>query len=106
MGVHLVLRQHRAGLVLERRVPDPRGEVPDDQDGDVAEVLEGAELPEDHGPSEGDVVGRGIEAEFDAQRTSRGELLAQLVGGLDPLGVPREDLPLLGWGRGRHGSYS
>src|SRR6185503_8415075 len=64
----LFLREHRPGLGLTGRVPDPRGEVPDDQDGDMTGILELPELPEDDGMSEGEVRTAGVDAEFDAER--------------------------------------
>ena len=96
---HDVLLQARPRLRLPGRIADASGEVADDQDRDVAGILELPELVQDDGPSERD-VGRGrIEPELHAQGSSERELL------LEP--ALRNDLggPVLqqGEGVGSHG---
>lgn len=57
----------RAGGGASARVADHGGEVADDEDGVVAEVLELAEFGEADGVAEVDIWGGGIDTHFDAE---------------------------------------
>ena len=74
MGIDLLGGQRRPGGGPTRRVADPGREVPDDEDGDVAEVLELAQLAQHDGEPEMDVRGRRVDAELHPQRATGFEL--------------------------------
>ncbi len=77
IGKHLLTRQRRAGGVLAGGVADHAGEVADQEQGVVPQVLQLAHLVEQHGVAEVQ-VGRGrVETGLDAQRTPLFELLDQ-----------------------------
>ena len=71
LGVTLDLGrvEHRPGGRATARIPDPRRVVADDQDDQVAEVLELAQLAENDGMPEMDVRCRRIDAQLDPQRS-------------------------------------
>ena len=83
MRVDLLLGEPGPGRRLARRVADLRGEVADDQHGDVAEVLEQAQPAQHDREPEVDVGGGRVDAELHAQRRAALELLAQLGLGDD-----------------------
>ena len=79
VGLDLLARQRRPRGVASGRVADHRGEVADQEDHRVPEVLQLPHLVEHHGVAEVD-VGRGrVEAELDAQRPGRRFGARQLV---------------------------
>ena len=94
-----VLVESRPGLRLPGRIAHPRGEVADDQDRDVAGVLELPQLVEHDGPAERHVGGRGIESELHAQGPSEREFVLEPALGND-LGGP---VSQQGEGVGSHG---
>ena len=70
----------RSCLVLARRIADAGGEVPDDQHGDVPEVLELPELAEHDRPPEGHGRRPRVEPELHAQGSAERELALEPVG--------------------------
>jgi hypothetical protein len=86
----VLVREHGAGLRLSRRIPDPRGEVSDDQDGDVTGVLELPQLPQDDGVSQGEVRATRIDAQLDAEGTTVSEPLLQPTRGNEVDAAARE----------------
>ena len=72
--VDLFLGEPRPGRRLARRVADHGGEVADDQHGDVAEILEQAELAQHDREAEVDVGGGRVDPELDPQRAAAPEL--------------------------------
>ena len=86
---------------LPGRVADLGGEVADDQDRDVAELLELAELAQHDGEAEVD-VGRGrVDAELGPQRAAGAELAAEVGLGDEVDGSGAEDAQLIVDGGGR-----
>jgi hypothetical protein len=59
------------------RVSDPRREVPDDQHGHMAGILELPELPQDDGMPQGEVRTTGIDTQLDPKRATPLEPLLQ-----------------------------
>src|SRR5262249_22482635 len=84
-----------------RRIADHRGEIPDDEDRLVAEILELAELHQRHGVPEMDVRGARIDAVLDPQRPAGRQTRHELVLRKDVRGAAAEDRELFG---GRHAS--
>ena len=80
VGLDVLARERLAGDVLAGGVADHPGEVADQEDHLVAEVLELPQLVEQHGMAEVQVRRGRVEAGLDAQRT------AETAGGLP---VPR-----------------
>jgi len=78
VGVDLVLAQSRPRDRLARRITDHRGEVADDQHGDVTEVLEAAQPAQHDREAQVDVGGGWVDAELHPQRPAGLELLPQL----------------------------
>ncbi len=85
VGVPLddLLRQPRPGLGLSARVPDARGEVPNDEHRRVPRVLEVPELPQHHGPAERHGRRGRVEAELHPQGPPEPELGPELIFGND-----------------------
>ena len=84
VGLDLLARQRRARGVAARRVADHRGEVADQEDHRVPQVLQLAHLVQHHGVADVD-VGRGrVQAQLDAQRHAGGFGARQLV---QPVGL-------------------
>ena len=96
--VDLVARELRAQRGASARIAHARGVVADDEDHDVAQVLELAELLQDHRVAEVDVRRRGVQTELHAQRTALRELALQLAGREAVDGVAREELGVRGGG--------
>src|SRR5690606_4494885 len=106
----LSLGQHRPRLALARRVADARGEVADDEDGPVAEVLELAQLAEDDGVADVEVRPRGVHAELDEEGLSGLDRAFQLglQGGLgEDVGRAAAEVPelLVGGEERGHGAF-
>src|SRR5581483_7475593 len=98
----LGLREARPGGRLARRVADLSGEVADDEHGDVAELLELAQLAQDDREAEVD-VGRGrVDAELHPEGHAAPELAAQVrlgddvdrARGQDPELLPTSGSPM------------
>ena len=87
IGLDLLLGQRRARGVAARGVADQAGEVANQEDDLVPEVLQLAHLVEHHGVAEVDVGRRGVEAELDAQRHAGGGRAGELLG---PLGLGQQ----------------
>src|SRR5208337_1469301 len=66
---HFVLRECRPGLLLARGIPNAGRKVPDQEDRQMAELLEIPTLFQHHRVSEMEIRGRRIHAELDAQGT-------------------------------------
>jgi len=81
LGVDLDLlgRQRRARAVAARRIADQGGEVADQEDHLVAQVLQLAHLVEHHGVAQMDVGRRRVQAQLDAQRHAGGLGTGQLL---------------------------
>ena len=78
VGLDLLLREAGPGGRLARRVTDLGGEVADDQDRGVTELLELAQLAQHDREAEVD-VGRGrVDAELDPQRAAGAELAPEV----------------------------
>src|SRR5690606_35157859 len=90
VGARLLESEYRPGLRAAGRVPYHRGEVADDEDDLVAQVLELPELPEHHGMSDVEVGRRRVYAQLRPQLTPLAlrelELLAQATFGNDLIG--------------------
>src|SRR5262249_2998268 len=103
VGANLLPRERLARLRAPRGITDHAGEVADDDDDLVAEVLEVAQLLQDDRVPEVQVGRRGIEAELDQERAPGPrralELPAQL-GLDDDLGGPAPDAGHLDVDRG------
>jgi len=67
IGVDLFAGKRRAGFGLSRGIADERGEITDQENRSVAQVLKMLELSKDHGVAEVKIGGGGIEAELHAQ---------------------------------------
>ncbi len=88
VGDRLLGGQHLARGRFAGRVPHPAGEVPDDQDGGVPEILELAQFAEHDSMAEGQLRAGRVDPELHPQRPV-------LPGGLRQLGpqpVDRQDL--------------
>ena len=64
-------------------IADAGGIIADDDDGEMASVLELADFGEDESVAEVKVGGGGIEAKFDAEGATRGEFFGKLFSGMD-----------------------
>ncbi|KAG1531498.1 hypothetical protein G6F50_016662 [Rhizopus delemar] len=82
---HILAAERLAGQALARRVADHPGEVADQEDDLVAEVLQLAHLVQHHGVAQMDIRRGGIQPQLDAQGHAGGAALGQLAGefGLD-----------------------
>ena len=68
VGRDFLGRERRPRLRPARRIADHPGEVADDEDHAMAEVLKVLHLSQQHGVAEMQIRRRGIEADFDRQR--------------------------------------
>jgi hypothetical protein len=107
VGDDLVFGERRAGGVLAGGVADAGGEVADEEDDLVAELLELPQLVDDDGVAEVE-VGRGrIAAELDDERAVFGaalfELLLELVADLEVHDAAADDFKLFVDGGKGHG---
>ena len=73
VGVDLLLRELRAGRRLAAGIAEPGGEVAQDEDGGVAELLELAELAQHDREAEVDVRCGRVDAELHPERRSAAE---------------------------------
>ena len=89
LGVRLDLLsgQRRARAVAPGRVADHAGEVADQKDDGMAQVLELAHFVQHHGVADVDIWRGGVQAELDAQRRAAGLGLLQF---LDPVSLRNE----------------
>ena len=90
VGLHLLRRQPRARHVAPGRIADQTGEIADQEDHLVTELLKLAHLVDQHRVAQVQVGCRGIEARLDAQRLPRAELVLQLRGHQQVLRPARE----------------
>ena len=88
--VDLLVGEDRPLGRAARRIADPRRVVADDEDADVALVLEGAHALERNPAADVDVRRRDVDAELDAQRPTERELRLERARRQDVDGVPRE----------------
>ena len=72
-----------AGFGAPGGIADAGGIIADDDDGEMASVLELADFGEDESVAEVEVGGGGIETEFDTEGATRGEFFAKLFPGMD-----------------------
>jgi hypothetical protein len=72
VGLDLLGRERRARAVAPRGVADQGGEVADQEDHLVPQVLQLAHLVEHHRVADVDVGRRGVQPQLDAQRLARG----------------------------------
>jgi hypothetical protein len=79
-----------AGFGAPGGIADAGGIIADDDDGEMASVLELADFGEDEGVAEVKVGSGGIEAEFDAEGATGGEFFGELFPGVD-VGEAREE---------------
>jgi len=78
-----------AGFGAPSGIADAGGIIADDDDGEVASVLELADFGEDESVAEVEVGGGGIETEFDPEGSAGGEFFGELFAGVD-VGEARE----------------
>jgi len=72
-----------AGFGSTRGIADAGGIIADDDDGEMASVLELADFGEDESVAEVKVGSGGVETEFDAEGATRGEFFGELFPGMD-----------------------
>lgn len=78
-----------AGFGAPGGIADASSVISDDDDGEMASVLELADFGEDESVPEVEVGGGGVETEFDAEGATRGEFFGKLFPGMD-VGEARE----------------
>ena len=78
-----------AGFGAPGGIADAGGIIADDDDGEMASVLELADFGEDESVAEVEVGGGGVETEFDAEGAAGGEFFGELFSGVD-VGEARE----------------
>jgi hypothetical protein len=78
-----------AGFGAPRGIADASGVISDDDDGEMASVLELADFSEDESVAKVEVGGGGVETEFDSEGATGGEFFAKLFAGMD-VGEARE----------------
>ena len=91
----LVVRKLRARFRAAGGVADHRGEVADDEDGLVAEILKLPELLQRDGEAEVNVRRGGIDAELDIERAAEPEFGEQVLFADDFRGAAFQDFELL-----------
>jgi hypothetical protein len=79
-----------AGFGASGGIADASGVISDDDDGEMASVLELADFGEDESVAEVEVGGGGVETEFDAEGTTGGEFFGELFPGVN-VGEAREE---------------
>jgi len=72
-----------AGFGASGGIADASSVISDDDDGEMASVLELADFGEDESVAEVEVRGGGIETEFDAEGSAGGEFFGELFAGVD-----------------------
>ena len=95
VGLHFLRGQARAGGVLAGGVADHPGEIADQEDGRVPQLLELAHLVDEHGVAEVQVRRGRVEARLDPQRLAAGQLLRQVGLGQELGGAAAQFLELL-----------
>ena len=88
--IDLLVREDRPLRRAPRRVADPGRVVADDQDADVAVVLEGAHALKRDGAPDVDVRRRHVDSELDAQRPAELQLVLERAAGQHVDRVPRQ----------------
>src|SRR5206468_3724625 len=78
IGADFVPGERLARLRASRRIPDHAGEVADDDDDLVAEILEIAQLLEHHGVSKVEVRSGRVEPQLDLEGASRAKRTLEL----------------------------
>jgi hypothetical protein len=78
-----------AGFRAPRGIADAGGIIADDDDSEMASVLELTNFGENESVTEVEVRGGGVETEFDAERATDGEFFDELFSGMD-VGKARE----------------
>ena len=68
IGVDLLARQRRARFGYARGIANHRGEIANQKDGGVAQILKMFQLAQHDGVAEVEIGGRGVHAEIHAQR--------------------------------------
>jgi len=79
-----------AGFGAPRGIADASGVISDDDDGEMASVLELADFSEDESVAKVEVGGGGVETEFNAEGATGGEFFGELFPGVD-VGEAREE---------------
>lgn len=79
----------RAGFGASGGIADASSVISDDDDGEMASVLELADFGEDESVAEVEVGGGGIETKFDPEGSAGGEFFGELFAGVD-VGEARE----------------
>ena len=96
-GIELDLlgREGRARAVAARRIADQAGEIPDEEDHLVAQILQLPHLVQHHGVADVDVGRGGVQPQLDAQRLARrfrpDKLLEPFVLGQQFLHAPQRN---------------
>ena len=78
-----------AGFGASGGIADAGGIIADDDDGEMASILELADFGEDESVAEVEVGGGGVETEFDAEGAAGCEFFGELLSGMD-VGEARE----------------
>ena len=79
VGQHLLFRERRAGFRTARRVADAAGEIADQKNDRVPQLLEMTHLVHHHRMAEVQVRSRGVKAHLDAQGHAARQLFAQFA---------------------------
>ena len=93
---HFVMGQLRPRRGTSARIPDHRGEIADQQNAVMTEVLELPQFLKGHRVAEVDVGCRGIHPEFHLKRPTGGEFAPQFVPADDLRATAAENLKRLG----------
>ena len=72
-----------AGFRAPRGIADAGGIISDDDDGEMASVLELADFGEDESVAKVEIGGGGVETKFDAEGAAGGEFFGKLFSGMD-----------------------
>src|SRR5438132_6183705 len=91
----LLVRQRRPRRFLAGWIADHAGEIADDENHPMAELLEVLHLPDHHGVTEVKVGRGGIEADFDSERLAARELRPKVLAIDEIDGTFREVIDLL-----------
>src|SRR5208337_5534240 len=83
VGVELLARERRSGVVAARGLADKAGAVADEEDDGVAQILEVLELADEHGVAQMQVWRGGIESGLDAEGLAALEGLFEALAQID-----------------------